>query len=449
MRLRAKALILLLASAAMLTACQKGIPYIIDDDDDVPAKKEDDGIYKGLIPQEIDELPKLYIDTPGGVGVDKYHKDEWTTLCTIRISVKVKGEEKLVYEDDSLKIRGRGNTTWTHYPKKPYRFNLDHKANFIGTGQTKKWVLLSNWMDRTLLRNDVAFEAARRTSIEWVPSGTFVEFYLDGTHLGNYWLGEKINVEQGNFLADYLLEYDTGRSDPEDFTSSMGIWDKGKKSGGIPVHVKYPDLDDEANPTATVAAAQSALTTIEKGIYSENWPQYINVNSMIDWLLVNEVCMNAEPTHPKSCYFFIRKSKMHAGPAWDFDWGTFSSHYAKQLTQPINFNTIYYGFLTSQPAFKERIKQRWALLKPEFQSLDSYIDQKADWIRESEAVNSTLWPIFGMDMTGKVRNGNPLSEDSSGMINYDENMSFQEAVNSMKEALLARINYLDQIINAL
>ena len=461
-----KFLIVLLAMASLMTACQKDISITPNQEDPKPNTnpdnpdpnngngngKEDDDTYKGLIPEKTDELPRLYINTLKAAGVDKYDKTKWTELCSIQIKAVVNGEDRLVYEDDSLRIRGRGNTTWFHYPKKPYRFNLDHKANFIGSGQTKKWVLLANWMDRTLLRNDVAFEAARHTAIEWTPAGRFVDFYLDGVHLGNYWMGEKINVEQGNFLADYLFLFDSS-DETWDFSSSKGVWKNGK-DGGIPVQVKYPDLDDVENPTAVIQAAQQALKTIEDGLWTDNWSKYINVDSFVDWLLVYELSMNGEAFHPKSCYFYIRDGILYAGPVWDFDWGTFcsNSYYNKNMTGLINFKALYFGRLTTLKEFRKRIKERWAVLKPQFQSLDSYIDAKAEEIRVSEAINSTLWPFYGKDMNGKVWKGNPLAGSegiTTGEINFDEKMTFREAVNSMKQALSARIGYLDKLIDEL
>lgn len=455
MRSSSKFLLVLLAMASLMTACQKDISITPNQEEPKPnpnPDQEDEEIYKGLIPKQTDEIPRLYINTPNAVGVDKYDKTRWTELCSIQIKVLVNGEDRLVYEDDSLRIRGRGNSTWGHYPKKPYRFNLDHKANFIGSGQTKKWVLLANWMDRTLLRNDVALEAARHTSIEWTPAGKFVDFYLDGVHLGNYWMGEKINVEKGNILADYLFQFDS-TDETWDFSSSRGVWKKGK-NGGIPVHVKYPDLDDVEDPSTVIQAAQQALKTAEDGIWSDDWSDYINVDSFVDWLLVCELCMNGEARHPKSCYFYIRDGILYAGPVWDFDWGTFSAnpYYNKNMTGFINFNYLYYGQLTTRKEFRQRIKERWAVLKPQFQTLDTYIDARADEIRVSEAINSTLWPFFGKDMNGKVWKGNPLAGSegiTTGEINFDETMTFREAVNAMKEALSARIGYLDKLINEL
>ena len=433
MRFRSHAFILLLTSASIIAACQKEDSIIPSGN--TPEKEE--GEYKGLIPQSLDQLPKLFINTPGAKGVSS-NKTVWTELCTIQIKAKSGGKETVVFDEDSLKIRGRGNTTWKNYPKKPYRFTLEHKANLIGSGQTKKWVLLANWMDRTLLRNVVAFEAARRSSIEWTPSGTFVEFYLDGAHQGNYWLGEKINVEQGNFLADYLFEFDTSDNLTGDFQSSRGVWKK-SKDGGIPVNIKYPDMDDEKDPSATKKAAKAALDAIEAKIFdSGKWEEAIDKDSFIDWLLVHELCMNREPNHPKSCFFYIRDGKLHAGPVWDFDWGTFPPP-GNRMGTFLNTGALYFPQLLTYPAFRQSVKLRWKALKPQFQSLESFIDRQAAWISESEQVNHNMWPCYP----------NPLSEDGSGMINYDENLSFQEAVDGLKKSLKARIQGLDNLINKL
>ena len=89
--------------------------------------------------------------------------------------------------------------------------------------------------------------------------------------------------------------------------------------------------------------------------------------------------------------------------------------------------------------FRQSVKLRWKALKPQFQSLESFIDRQAAWISESEQVNHNMWPCYP----------NPLSEDGSGMINYDENLSFQEAVDGLKKSLKARIQGLDNLINKL
>ena len=395
-----------------------------------PEKQQEDTIRTAIL-TGLQRLPQVFIDTPGSRGVSS--KTEWVRLATIRI---VGDEGAVLFEQDSIQIRGRGNSTWWNYPKKPYALKLDHQADFLGTGKSRRWVLLANWMDRTLLRNDVAFEAARRTSMEWTPSGTFVELYLDGKHLGNYWLGEKINVEGSKFKADYLFSMDTSDSSEWDFWTSRGFrpnsW-----AAGLPVEVKHPDRDDFPGGgfPAVLSAAETFLTGVEEGIYGGgDLSTLIDVDSFCDWYLVHELCYNLEPNHPKSCYFHVRDGVLIAGPVWDFDWNTFTPGHSELGVR----NSIYFKELLSNPAFVARLRERWKELKPSFVTLGDYVDARASEIRTSEAANHQMWPCYP----------NPVG-DSSRMVNHDENLTFQEAVDRLKAALAERIQAMDAEIGKL
>ena len=445
------AICLVLGAALLLGGCSKDDIGTNDDPTPVnPVDPEEDEKEQTppVFPETLSAPASLYINTPNGQPVSS--RREWIRFATIRIT----GDDgEVIYEDDSLKIRGRGNSTWYHYPKKPYYIKLDHQANFFGTGKSKRWVLSANWMDRTLLRNEVAFEAARRTSLEWTPSGDFVELYLNGRDLGLYWLGEKINVEGSKFKADYLFSFDTSDSSELDFTTVYG-YRANAKTAGLPTEIKYPDRDDEPYATSGFASvlkdAQSFIDKVGKAICENGkYESLINTDSFCDWYLVHELCGNAEPNHPKSCFFHSRDGVLYAGPVWDFDWGTFKpGQQSLRISQSLWFGNYvvggkwdgveYYGLL-GRSAFKKRLKERWSALKPQFESLPAYIDARADWIREREAANHDMWPCFP----------NPLTEDGSGMINNDEQLTFQEAVDRLKAALLERIDVLDREINAL
>ena len=400
-------------------------------------------VYKGRIPQQSEGLPRVSIVTPKRIK----SKTEWVEGASIEISVFVNDRDSVVYEADSLKIRGRGNSSWQAYPKKPYSLKLKEKANLIGTGSTSRWVLLANWMDRTLLRTDVAFEAARRTAIEWTPSGIFVDLYLNGSYAGVYWLGERIHVEGSNFLADYLYSYDTSDTKEWQFYSLYGRWRHGGiyENGGIPIELKYPDpainSEEEDAPqldSLLIKQGQEALATVERALYEDgDWESMLDLNSFCDWFLLYELCCNIEPRHPKSCFFYLRDGKLYAGPVWDFDWTTFTlDKYTLQ-----NRYCLYFNVLLQQRAFVDRLKYRWKTkLRQEFLTLPEYIDKKADWIRASEEWNHNLWPCYP----------NPLAEEgNNGEVNHDEQLSFQEAVDRMKEAILQRIDAMDYELDKL
>ena len=93
------------------------------------------------------------------------------------------------------RIRGRGNSTWLWYPKKPYRMKLDEKASILGLAEEKDWVLLANYRDPTHLMNTFVFTAGNELGLPYTNHSRFVEVTLNGEYIGLYQLTEQ--VEQG------------------------------------------------------------------------------------------------------------------------------------------------------------------------------------------------------------------------------------------------------------
>lgn len=378
----------------------------------------------GIIPRDLKYIPAVYVDTPRHVSITS--KETWLEDTRIRI---FGDDNQLLFEDVSASIRGRGNTTWYAFPKKPYYFKLKKKNDLLGTGKSKKYNLLANWFDRTLLRNVVAFEAARCTNMEWTPSGIFVELYLNGQHQGNYLLCEKVEVEDARIHADYLFSLDTS-VDPVTFQDDIDFYTDGgyrvnTAQTGLPVEVKYPDRDDYPDGFDPVLAdAKNLFDQLEQAISDGTYPELLDMDSFCDWYLVHELTGNTEPNHPKSSYLYVRDGKFYAGPVWDFDWET----YLTGRTGLLISQSIYYRDLLQDATFLEHMRERWKVLKPQFQNLYGFIDSQADWIRTSEAVNHSKWPIQGFH------------------VNQDETMTFQEAVDHLKLSIQERIVELDKAL---
>ena len=81
-------------------------------------------------------LPTLYIETFDQKDVTDHDNYKY---CRI---VMVNGADTTRF--DSVRIRGRGNTTWT-LPKKPYRIKFPKKTRLLGEeeAKAKDWVLLA------------------------------------------------------------------------------------------------------------------------------------------------------------------------------------------------------------------------------------------------------------------------------------------------------------------
>ena len=366
-------------------------------------------------------LPVVVINTPNQATIPSKHED-WLEEATITI-LNPDGTEDYT---GTTNIRGRGNSTWT-YPKKPYALKLDGKAEILGMPKHKRWVLLANWMDRTLLRNRVAFQIALSTGMAWNPHGEFVDVVLNGKHIGNYYLCEHIKVDKNRVniheLTDedidggYIMELDVYYDEDYKFKSAIRE---------LPYMFKDPDEVNEQQ----LAYMQNYINTLEASLYNDeelvagSFMEYMDIDSYIDWWFVHELTKNGEPGHPKSTYMYKDKGgKLFAGPAWDFDWGTFRPGTGYTVK-----NALYYPRLFQNTTFVARVKERWALLKPNFDKISAFIESEAAIIAPSEKMNHIMWPI-------------------TQAVNGDESMTFEEAVQRMKSAYEQKLQWLDEAIN--
>ena len=374
-------------------------------------------------------LPVVLINTPRVPIPSKF--EDW-----------MEGASLTIYNPDgsldymgTTQIRGRGNTTWS-MPKKPYALKLNEKAEILGMPKHKRWVLLANWMDRTLLRNRTSFQIAASTGLAWTPNGEFVEVILNGEHVGNYYLCEQIKVDKNRvniseldeeatsgegITGGYLMELDVNYDEVNKFMSQYG---------NFPYMFKDPD---EVN-AEQFAYMQDYVNRMEATLYDDEqlqagkFTEFLDMDSFIDWWLVHELAQNGEPGHPKSTYMYKDKNgKLFAGPAWDFDWGTYRIETANGYRLK---SSVYYPQLFKNAAFVARVKERWTMLKPAFDKIPAFIESEARRIASSEKMNHKLWPITMVE-------------------NKDEHLSFEEAVQRMRSAYETKLAWLDKAIKGM
>lgn len=370
------------------------------------------------------DLPTVYVNSPSEIA----SREEWVKECSLSIANTVSGNVEL----SKVQIKGRGNSSWL-YPKKSYTVKLDKKSEILGMARHKRWCLLANWMDRTLLRNDVAFEVGRRmTGLDWTPHGKFVELVLNGRHVGNYYLCEQIRVDANrvpvtemtsadvddvSITGGYLIEMDVNFDETFKFHT---IYRK------LPVMVQSPD--DDVMVDAQFKYIENYVNRIEKAIYPANKPEYIgdliDMASFADWLIVNELLLNTEPSWPKSTYMHKdRGGKMIAGPIWDYDYYTF----VPGKDQWFLHNSLWYNGLFKFPEFAAIYKERWELHKAALATIPEYIDNAAKKLVESDSRNIRLWPI-------------------TTEINGDEKLGFADAVSRLKSSYIERYKWMDKTI---
>ena len=379
-------------------------------------------------------LPVLFINTPNNATIPDKHSD-WLT----NTEIKLYKADWTIDLEGTTGIRGRGNSTW-NYAKKPYALKLDSKSKVLGMPKHKRWVLLANWMDRTIMRNRISFAIAMKTDLAWTPHGEFVELILNGQHKGNYYLCEHIKVDENRVNIDELEDDETDSGYIMELDSYFDEVNKFKSSYyKLPYMFKDPD---EIN-SAQFSFLQNYVNTLEYALYdntkfaNREYTQYLDVDSFIDWWLVHELTGNEEPRHPKSSYMVKDKGgKLKMGPVWDFDWETFmTKNRFILINRSDNTQVLYYSRLFQDPQFKARAKERWNALEAGFREIPAYIESEAERIKGSESMNHKMWPIT-LDSPG-----------CQGLVNKDESLTFEEAVARMKSAYEGKLNWMDSQIS--
>ncbi len=353
--------------------------------------------------------------------------------------------------------RVRGNVT-QQMPKKAFAVKLDAKSGVLGMPAHKRWVLLANWKDRTLMRNEVAFGLAKvfkqtfpTDGMAWNPSGQHVELVYNGVHVGNYYLCEQIKIDGGRLdindpydkddafsgnAADYgyLLENDDAIEDDNSGNlMSTGSGDCWFYTANYIPFIFKDDLDQDGNSSSVIRNyVQNFVRGVENELYAGSYDdafEKMDLTSFVDYWLVQELMMNSETSQPKSCYMNINDGIISAGPLWDFDWNTLPTtarsendysytasmlQHAKEsgswrktyycfhkksgyptATYDGDRNYIWYPMLVKSAEFKTLAAQRWNAVKGALQAYAATIPTLAQKIAKSADVNDDMWFLDG------------------------------------------------------
>ena len=370
-------------------------------------------------------LPIISIDIDDGLEVVEKIKKLSATFYLINPQRYVFDMNKVI-----MTIRGRGNYSWG-LPKKPYRIDFPKKTSLFGLPEAKKWVLIANHMDPTLLMNDVAFELGRRFGLQYNHSSIHVELFVNGKHRGNYQLTEQNEIGEGRVDIDeengFLVELDSYYDEEYKFKTTHL---------DLPVMVTDPDLSSESEMDYIKEVIQGLEDALfEPGFPNDSYENYTDVNSLINFMLINELVQNKELSHPKSTFCYKdANTKLMWGPLWDFDWA-FGFDYGKDSyfnEQVLIFKHLswderpghnFFCKFMEIPSFRTQYKARWKEMKPQIEDIIvNYIDKRATMLDKSQIENF------------KIPSATPTAKKDS----------YENLILQMKNWLLNRVSFIDR-----
>jgi hypothetical protein len=339
--------------------------------------------------------------------------------------------------EGELEIRGRGNSTW-NWDKKPFRLKLTSSTEMLGMPASRHWVLLANYVDKTLMRNDIAFRFGRSVGMEYSPRNQYVELHLNGSYEGIYQLTEHIRVAEDRVnIADlkkgdtdaesitggYLMEVDF-RMHKDYCKGDAGNYETFCKDGvnmdreetfcvdsthGMnPFCIDTPETLLEANWSAQRDYIEQYITDTETALFGNDFADaetgyaaYIDVDSAINYFLVNELFKNPDGAVASFYLYKKRNGKLFFGPIWDFDLAMGNAGY-DNVDKTAGWHirpATWFSRLFQDPAFEAKVKAQWQLLKTEgkLEEIFQYAQARATWLDKQQEKNYLKWDITNFD----------------------------------------------------
>ena len=359
---------------------------------------------KNYVSKEGD-IPLIHINTNDKVF--PYDKKNYIK-GTFRITEQP-NQDNVIFETATMGVRLRGNST-SAAPKKAFRVKFDSKQSLFGLPKAKSWVLLANYFDKSNLRNYLAYLTANKLSnLKFQPSSIFVDVNFNGEFLGTYLLCEQMQTGEGRVDIEqevwdinnpsYFIELDALERIKEDGLEAgveyFSTYDQY-------FAIKYPEKPDLTNKGClTLSKIMTLMFQLieEKG----NYEQILDVDSIIDFYLIQELFKNVD-VGTSSVYYYFQDGKLYAGPVWDFDIGleavgrnnrddTYGHYEDAELYA--RYRNKMFSMLFEDPRFEQKVKDRYQEVRPILQTIYDEIYTARLYLTDAVLRNDKKWPIPG------------------------------------------------------
>jgi hypothetical protein len=398
-------------------------------------------------------LPIIIIDTRGQ---------------TIKDEPKITADMGIIYNGDGVRnnindpfnhyhgpigIEFRGNVTQS-FPKKPYLIETrdatgnNLNVSLLGLPRENDWILLAAYIDKTLLRDPLAYRMSRLMG-HWAPRTVFCELVLNQEYQGVYILTEQIKPDKNRVNIAKMDSTDiSGDAVTGGYIYQVSQEEPtfGERRGFI-----YPKAQDiQPEQTAYIRDYDDNFRKVmSQSMYVDpnlGYPAWIDADFFIDEILVQEACKNSDAYGWSSLFHKDRLGKLQAGPVWDFDQAlsnsTFNdgSNYSEWIIEKSETDAwlkqnypAFWIKLFREPNFKNKLTQRWQALRTgpfHTDSLMQFIDQTATYLNEAQIRNFKKWPVLGVQ----------LWRSTPG---WRERNTYQKEVDYLKTFLINRLNWMD------
>ncbi|MEJ5305021.1 MAG: CotH kinase family protein [Ignavibacteria bacterium] len=375
--------------------------------------------------------------------------------------------------DGWIGIELRGSSSLT-FPKKSYAVETrdslgnDRSVSLLGLPSEADWVFYGPYNDKTLIRDVLTYKLARDMG-RYASRSKFFELVINGEYKGVYVLLEKIKRDANRVNIKKLNPADTSgdaltggyiiKIDKLDGENNDGWYSNFRPfpqlSARIFYQYHYPKPDEivEAQKNyikAWIYAFESAMFGPYYADSILGYQKYIDVNSFVDYILLNELVKNID-AYRLSTFFYkdrdSRNPKLFAGPVWDFNLAfgncdyyqafnssgwylEYVSEYSNIPSWEIYFIPFWWKKIFNDQNFQTKFRQRWIELRNSVwtnEKINSTIDSLVQLLEESRQRNFQRWPVIGQYVWP----------------NYYVGQTYEDEINYLKNWLTSRLAWMD------
>lgn len=416
-------------------------------------------------------LPLVVINTNG-----QFISDEPKIIADMGIIDNGPGVRNLLTDpfnnySGKIGIEIRGSSSQM-FPKKQYGIELRDAAGngisapLLGLPPEEDWVLFAPYNDKSLMRDVLAYKLGRDLG-RYAPRTRYCEVVINNQYQGIYVLIEKIKRDNNrvdiskleptentgdDVTGGYIIKLDktTGSSNG----GWVSLYTPPGRSGSQMINFlyDYPKVDEITAQQKTyiqqfMANFEGTLAGTLFNDPVQGYTRYIDVDSFIDFLIINEVSKNVDG-YRLSTYLHKDKDseggKLKMGPIWDFNLGFGNANYCTQGNPEgwvTGFNSVcpqdswlipfWWNRLYQDKEYRNRLAARWGELRAgvySTQKIHAYIDSVFMVLNsESASRNFQRWPVLGQYVWP----------------NYYIGSTFQDEVNWLKTWVTNRMQWLD------
>ncbi|MBN1466697.1 CotH kinase family protein [candidate division KSB1 bacterium] len=387
-------------------------------------------------------LPLVFIDTNNRNIPDEPKIDATMRIIYHGVGTVHRLDEPANNFDGRIGIETRGSSSQS-WPKKQYALETRDEngenlnVSLMGLPAENDWILYAPFLDRSLLRNVLAYDLSRRLG-QYASRTRYCELFLNDEYRGVYVLMEKIKRDKNRVdiaaldSTDIAGEPLTGgyiiKVDKTDGANTQGFTSQHLPAGNSTRRIYYQFHDPEFAEMLPVQRnyIQNYINDFEDMMASADYddpltgyPAWIDVDSFIDFFLVSEISKNIDSYRLSSFLYKDRDDndgRLRAGPVWDYNLAFgLANYYDGEDTDEWTLETLLYlggddfqvpfwwEILLDDPTFNHRIKSRWQAMRSsvfDLSRIHAFIDDVADTLHAAQERNFTLWPAPGEPGTG-------------------------------------------------